>query len=312
MFEVASTHQNQFKFSFPVKPDLKQPFLYLGVSSKHTQVPLAHQPISIKAIYGEITIPRVGTKKLKQPKDLFQRVELKLFGNMSEEERREDILEIKKRKQRAIFELAHGKNFIDINRSQAYLLRMTGMKRKYQQQIVAELHQANFEQMRQKAKAERLKQAEENAYKRDFLTDQADLRRRMKIALMSAFREESVLENFYQFWVTSLFLNQIFSSTLEHIAQRRQRTEDIETVGFGDRDVVSLRDFRPKQQKRRREKRSLLRRAKYGAVLFVGFGQQLHLAVQQAANDRRARQGSRRARPRIAEDGREGPAEDQV
>lgn len=136
MFDVLPAHQNQFKFTFPVKPDLKQPFLYLGVSSKHSQVTPTQQPISIKAIYGEITVPRLGKKKAKLPKDLFQRVELKLFGNMSEEERRDEILEIKRKKQRAIFELANGKNFIDINRSQAYLLRMTGMKRKYQQQIV--------------------------------------------------------------------------------------------------------------------------------------------------------------------------------
>lgn len=88
--------------------------------------------------------------------------------------------------------------------------------------------------MREKAKAERLKQAEDNAYKRDFLADQADLRRRMKHALVGALREEAALENFNQFWVTALFLSQITASTREHIAQRRQRTEDVETVGAGE------------------------------------------------------------------------------
>lgn len=138
--EAEYKDQQVHRIRYLLNQEARSNFLYLGIYSRYGQ------PISIKPVYGEFTstgvIQRRGSrfkssKDVSQIKsnsrriDIFKKAESQLFDKMTDEERQDEIKEIMLRKQRKMFELAKGKDFISINRIKANLFRATNLKKRY-------------------------------------------------------------------------------------------------------------------------------------------------------------------------------------
>jgi hypothetical protein len=120
-----------------INPESKATTIYMGINSRYSQ------PISIKPVFGQITAARKepsrrhlwqssrNVNKFAGKTDVFKKAEARLFDKMTDEERHDEIRELKRRKQLKIFEMAHGKNFVEINKVKANHFRMTGLRKKY-------------------------------------------------------------------------------------------------------------------------------------------------------------------------------------
>jgi hypothetical protein len=141
--ECDDVFEDVSKIKFTINPDHPAKNLYIGVSSRYSQ------PISLKPIYGEFIVPKQRKKKLhystrdtleeqgRKPKpDIFQKANDRLFNKLGDEERAEVIREIMLKKQRKLYELAKGKDYISLNKAQANLFRVENLKRKYVENIV--------------------------------------------------------------------------------------------------------------------------------------------------------------------------------
>lgn len=141
--ECDEVFEDESKIKFTINPDHPAKNLYLGVCSRYSQ------PISLKPIYGEFIVAKKPKKKLhysardtleeqtRRPKqDIFQRANDRLFNKLGDEERAEVIRDIMKKKQRKIYELSKGKNYISLNKVQTNLFRVTNLKRKYAENSV--------------------------------------------------------------------------------------------------------------------------------------------------------------------------------
>lgn len=137
-------YEDEAKIRYVINPDHPGKTLFIGVSSRYSQ------PISIKPVYGEFVVPKPKKKKLhyssndiledhtRKPKaDIFQKANDRLFHKMNEEERADVVKDIVRRKQRKIYELSKGKNYINQNKLQTNLFRVSNLKRKYIENIVA-------------------------------------------------------------------------------------------------------------------------------------------------------------------------------
>lgn len=136
-----------YHIRYAIKPESRSDGLYLGINSRYSQ------PISIKPVYGEIMADKrsVGRRlpmrssrsvadKTNGKVDVFKRAEARLFDKMTDEERQDEIRTLKRIKQRKIFAMAHGKNFLQINKVKANHFRMTGLKKKYSVLVVLSDH----------------------------------------------------------------------------------------------------------------------------------------------------------------------------
>lgn len=141
--ECEDSFEDEQKIRFVINPDSPAKFLYLGVCSRYSQ------PISIKPIYGQFAVAKqkkrrpaftsqhlIAEKAKKSKPDIFQKANERLFSKMGEEERAELIRDIMRKRQRKIYELAKGKDYIALNRDHANLFRVSKLKRKYVQNIV--------------------------------------------------------------------------------------------------------------------------------------------------------------------------------
>lgn len=83
---------------------------------------------------------------------------------------------------------------------------------------------------RDKARYEREKMLNEQKEKRDFESDQIEVRRKMKDALLVGLREKIAIDTYYKQWILSIYIIDILDSVKTELSVRRERRDDIERV----------------------------------------------------------------------------------
>lgn len=136
--ECDEAYEDEPKIRFKINPDHPAKAVYFGVCSRYGQ------PISIKPIYGEFVVAKQKKRGLafshrnlleilpkKSKSDIFEKANQRLFHKMGEEDRADLIHSIMRKKHRKIYELSKGKDYININKVQTNLFRVSNLKRKY-------------------------------------------------------------------------------------------------------------------------------------------------------------------------------------
>jgi hypothetical protein len=91
--------------------------------------------------------------------------------------------------------------------------------------------------MVEKAKENRAKLIEDAIYQREFIADQVKLKKKMKNALLLAINQEAEKVEFAENWLMILYFVDILQDLRDHVAQRRQRYEDIKRVCSDKADI---------------------------------------------------------------------------
>lgn len=155
---------------------------------------------------------------------MFARAEKRFFDKVTPEERYEMIRDLQMERNRRIHQLARGKNYVAINRSDLNLMRMSRQRIKYTNNL------QEFEFQRLQAQQRRERMQSQNAYEREYLAVQYELRKRMKRALVSALEDEHTLNMFDSTWMVAMYFLDIMSSLRDYVTARRTRQDNIERV----------------------------------------------------------------------------------
>jgi hypothetical protein len=81
-----------------------------------------------------------------------------------------------------------------------------------------------------RAQHNRIKQAEEVSYQRDFLADQHKLKKKMRNMIISTIEQETEKVEYLENWVFIIYFMDTLQALRDHVANRRQRIDDITRV----------------------------------------------------------------------------------